>query len=101
MEVQKTHDHRPILSRASPMTPDGFHAALSTIGWTKRGLADRLGVHETRIRRWASGVCPIPTSVAKWLRSLAKCHELRPLPKDWKTGDQSAEAARRPSQAAE
>jgi DNA-binding transcriptional regulator YdaS (Cro superfamily) len=68
------------------MTPRAFRAALSTIGWTQRGLADRLGVHETRVRRWVSGVYPIPENVAEWLQRLATEVEKHPLPIRWNDG---------------
>ena len=54
------------------MTPTEFRRAMETIGWTQRGLATLLGVHETRTRRWASGAILIPEDIAKWLAGLAR-----------------------------
>jgi ribosome-binding protein aMBF1 (putative translation factor) len=65
------------------MTPARFHACLSAIGWSQRALADRLGIHETRVRRWASSKYPIPETVAAWLERLAKAHEKEPWPTGW------------------
>jgi ribosome-binding protein aMBF1 (putative translation factor) len=62
------------------MTPTRFRACLESIGWTQRGLADRLGLHETRTRRWASGRYEVPQNVADWLERLARCHDKAGLP---------------------
>jgi DNA-binding transcriptional regulator YdaS (Cro superfamily) len=65
------------------MTPHRFHECLDAIGWSQRALADRLGVHETRTRRWASGRYPIPANVAVWLGTHAQRHEAMRLPAGW------------------
>ena len=52
------------------MTPAQYRVALTAIGWTPWGLATRLGVHETRTRRWGTGRYPIPENVAAWLERL-------------------------------
>lgn len=62
------------------MTPTAFRACLHDIGWSQRFLADRLGRHETRTRRWASGRYEIPAEVAAWLERLAKAHRENPAP---------------------
>jgi len=62
------------------MTPDRFDECLTVIGWSLRGVADRLGVHETRPRRWSAGRYPVPADVAKWLERLAAAHEKNPPP---------------------
>jgi DNA-binding transcriptional regulator YdaS (Cro superfamily) len=64
------------------MTPTRLDECLALIGWTYRGLAKRLGLHETRVRRWANGVYPVPANVADWLECLAEAHRLYPLPED-------------------
>ena len=71
------------------MTPERFNECLTLIGWTGRGLAAHLGVHETRTRRWGSGRYPIPQTIAAWLESLANHHERHRLPDGWNvaTGD--------------
>jgi plasmid maintenance system antidote protein VapI len=56
------------------MTPARYHECLRLIGWTQRGLADRLSVHETRARRWGNGQYPIPDDVAERLERLAAVH---------------------------
>lgn len=53
---------------------------LETIGWSQRALADRLGIHETRVRRWASGAVQIPPAVLAWLDRLAEAHRAHPAP---------------------
>jgi len=63
------------------MTPKQFTKCLEQIRWSMRGVADHLGVHETRIRRWATGALPVPEQVAQWLEALANAHKLNPVPK--------------------
>jgi transcriptional regulator with XRE-family HTH domain len=65
------------------VTPNRFRSCLLDIGWTQRGVADRLGIHETRVRRWASGKYDIPADVAAWLEALATVHGLHPAPAGW------------------
>ncbi|MGD0107284.1 MAG: helix-turn-helix transcriptional regulator [Rhodopila sp.] len=65
------------------MSPDSFRACLQSIGWTQRGLADRLGIHETRVRRWAGGQYQIPPDIAAWLERLAAVHARHPVPDGW------------------
>lgn len=65
------------------MTADELVAALDTIGWTPHRLAQRLGIHETRTRRWVKGAYPIPDNVAGWLWALARVHEVNRLPLGW------------------
>ena len=62
------------------MTPERFQECLTAIGWSKRRVADRLGVTELRIRRWAAGVYPVPEAVAQWLECLAAVHHDNPPP---------------------
>jgi ribosome-binding protein aMBF1 (putative translation factor) len=66
------------------LTPDEYTEALDAIGWSPHRLAQRLGVHETRTRRWGTGAYPVPENVAKWLRHLARVHEVHRLPAGWK-----------------
>jgi transcriptional regulator with XRE-family HTH domain len=54
--------------------------ALRTIGWSQRELARRIGVDETRVRRWARGAAPVPEDVAAWLASAAAWHAEHPPP---------------------
>jgi ribosome-binding protein aMBF1 (putative translation factor) len=62
------------------MTPDRIRACLSLIGWSQRGLAERLGHDERQVRRWCSGHHEIPEAVANWLNALADFHERNPPP---------------------
>lgn len=65
------------------MTPTEFTEVLDTIGWSRHKLAHRLGIHETRTRRWGNGTYPVPVNVAAWLRRLARLHEINRLPLGW------------------
>jgi DNA-binding transcriptional regulator YdaS (Cro superfamily) len=65
------------------MTPTRYRECLDAIGWTPWGLATRLGVHETRTRRWGTGRYEIPENVARWLERLAQAHDAAPLPDGW------------------
>ena len=65
------------------MTPTRFRACLESIGWSQRALADRLGLHETRTRRWASGRYEVPQNVADWLQCLCDAHDAARLPEGW------------------
>lgn len=60
-----------------------FRAALDALGWSQRGLAERLGVAATTTQRWASGRHPIPENVAAWLRLWAAHATSHPLPEGW------------------
>jgi hypothetical protein len=67
-----------------PMTPARFAECLDTIGWTKRGLARRLGVGQAAMRQLANGRHEIRDDFAAWLEGLAAVHaplspELRDL----------------------
>lgn len=63
------------------MTPARFYQCLDAIGWSVRGIADRLCVPPARSQRWAEGKYPVPPEVAKWLERLATTHERNPPPK--------------------
>jgi transcriptional regulator with XRE-family HTH domain len=54
--------------------------ALRTIGWSQRELARRLGVDETRVRRWARDAARVPDDVAAWLSQAAAWHAEHPPP---------------------
>ena len=62
------------------MTPARLDECLALIGWTQRGLAKRLGLHETRVRRWANGMYPVPDDVAGWLERRAQAMADDPCP---------------------
>ena len=65
------------------MTPLAFRAALASIGWSLRGLAERLSCDDRLVRRWASGGAPIPPPIALWLAALAHHHTSLPAP-EWR-----------------
>ena len=65
------------------MTPSRLRECLEALGWSQRGLADMLGVHETRTRRWARGALEIPAEVADWLETLTAVHVAHPAPDGW------------------
>jgi plasmid maintenance system antidote protein VapI len=62
------------------MTSDRFNECLALIGWSVSGVAKRMGVPQTRPRRWAEGRYPVPADVARWLEKLATAHERNPPP---------------------
>jgi hypothetical protein len=66
--------------KARPMSPERLQECLDIIGWSARGLADRLGLHFMRSRRWVTGDYPVPPDVAAWLERLAETHERNPPP---------------------
>ncbi len=66
------------------MTSTRLRECLNLMGWSQRGLADLLGLHETRVRRWARGLIDVPPEVASWLETLAAVHEAHPVPAGWK-----------------
>lgn len=68
------------------MNGSEFRDALAAMNWTLRGVADTLGVHETRVRRMAKDQHPIPDTLATWLRTLAAVHRRHPLPEGWRGG---------------
>jgi transcriptional regulator with XRE-family HTH domain len=75
------------------MTPTRLRECLAVLHWTQRGLADVLGLHETRVRRWARGVLPTPDNVAEWLERLVAAHAVHQLPEGWKIGAEEDKAA--------
>ncbi|MBV8094349.1 MAG: helix-turn-helix domain-containing protein [Acetobacteraceae bacterium] len=64
------------------MTPARLKACREAIGWTIRGTAARIGVHETRLRRWEAGKLPAPEAYVRWIERLAQVHQASPVPKE-------------------
>lgn len=62
------------------MNPTERRAALLSIGWTQRGLADRLGWDEGTVRRWMRDGGEAPPEVDEWLTALARFHDQHPPP---------------------
>ena len=65
------------------MSPDDFRERLLALDWSQRGLAAKLNLHPTTVRRWAMGVTAIPDNVAVWLDNLARAHREFSLPRGW------------------
>jgi transcriptional regulator with XRE-family HTH domain len=63
------------------VTPADLSKRLTTIGWSQRGVAKRLGLGEQTIRQWLAGKVKIPPDVSLWLDKLARFHERHPPPK--------------------
>lgn len=67
-------------------------------GWADQDLlAERLGIQQSSVQRWCSGVNPVPEHVAAWVRELAALAPkgdpavaywavLHALPKGWANG---------------
>jgi transcriptional regulator with XRE-family HTH domain len=62
------------------MSPTERRAAIAAIGWSQRGLADRLGFDEGWVRRWMRDGCEAPPEVDAWLAKLAAFHTENPPP---------------------
>jgi transcriptional regulator with XRE-family HTH domain len=62
------------------MTPTDRRIALAAIGWTQRGLADRLGWDEGTVRRWMRDGGEAPAEVDAWLGRVAAFHQAHPPP---------------------
>lgn len=62
------------------MTPTERRACLERIGWSQRGLAERLGWDEGTVRRWMRGGGEAPAAVDAWLGRLARFHAANPPP---------------------
>lgn len=65
------------------MTSTRLRECLDLMGWSQRGLGEMLGLHETRVRRWARGLLDVPPEVADWLETLAAVHAAHPMPDGW------------------
>jgi transcriptional regulator with XRE-family HTH domain len=63
------------------MTPADFRAALTTLRWSQRTLAEALGVSHNTVHRYANGDRQIPADVAQWLAGLAREARRRPAPR--------------------
>ena len=66
------------------MTPSAFLAALQTLGWSHRELAQRLGCNRNLPIRWGTGGAPVPAGVAAWLAALVRAVERHPPPSAWR-----------------
>lgn len=62
------------------MNATRFRECLDSLAWSQRGLAAVLGIHHSRVRRWAAGEWEVPPEVATWLEVLAAVHVAYPMP---------------------
>lgn len=62
------------------MTPAEFSALLDRIGWSRRELARKIGVHEDGPRNWTRPGYRIPDQVADYLRAVAAALDAVPPP---------------------
>lgn len=67
------------------MSADQLRKCLEAMGWSLRHLARVLDINFTTVQRWAAGTQEVPSPIAVWLETLARCHEANPPP----TPDQS------------
>ncbi len=65
------------------MTPYSFRTCLQSIGWSDRSLAEKLGIHANRVRRWSNGKYEVPPPIAVWVEKLAAVHDRHPRPDGW------------------
>jgi hypothetical protein len=66
------------------MTGAELDTALTSIGWTGRALAGRLGCSEMLVRKWRAESIPIPDDIGRWLRATARAIDRLPAPKGWR-----------------
>lgn len=67
------------------MTPARFRHCLTALDWSTCALSRRLTtydqpVSERTVRRWASGVYPVPDRVGDWMERVVAAVELEPGP---------------------
>lgn len=63
------------------MTPAERLAALQSLGWSVRALAERLGVSEATVRQWQRGRRSPPPAIDEWLARLAQAVTDDPPPR--------------------
>ncbi len=68
-----------------------FRQCRDALWISNRHLAEVVGVHETMVRRWASGAAAIPEDIATWLERLAAAHEANPVPRKSKTFEEATD----------
>jgi transcriptional regulator with XRE-family HTH domain len=62
------------------MTPKRLIQCLEQIGWTRRGVAAKVGLSDMSFRRYEAGTARVPDDIAAWLEKLAAAHERNPAP---------------------
>ena len=63
------------------MTPKRLIQCLEQIGWTRRGVAARVGLSDMSFRRYEAGTARVPDDIAAWLEALAMAHKAHPAPR--------------------
>jgi ribosome-binding protein aMBF1 (putative translation factor) len=66
------------------MSASEFAAALETLGWSRKWLAEQLGCDPHLPMRWERGTAPVPPQIAAWLQRRVRCAERHPVPVDWR-----------------
>ena len=69
---------------ADTMTPDEFHEARKTMGWSRPLLADWFEIDGKIVQRMEYGKREIPAEVATWLRRAVRWLENNPPPNEWR-----------------
>lgn len=74
-------DNREMPPRMASMSPYRASLCLTTLGWSERELARRIGRHQTEVRRWMLGTATIDPNVAEWLSELEQFFRNHPAPR--------------------
>ena len=72
---------REMPPRVPAMSPYRISLCLTTLGWSERELARRIGRHQTEVRRWMLGSAVIDPNVAEWLTELEQFFREHPAPR--------------------
>jgi DNA-binding transcriptional regulator YiaG len=67
-------------SKAPPMTPDQFRAALASLELSQAGFARLAMVDARTVRRWCDGTRAVPGPVVALLRMMMVTDEWREIP---------------------
>jgi hypothetical protein len=70
------------------MTPAEYTAALATLSWSGKQLADKLACDTNLPTRWSRGTAAVPPVVAVWLAALSgevgRALKRHPTPVAWR-----------------
>jgi hypothetical protein len=59
---------------------DRLSAALTSVHWSPRELAEVLDIRADTVRKWLAERAAIPPSILPWLETLAAFHDAHPRP---------------------